>query len=195
MLDALAQNRIKPVDIINRYYRDKPKAQQILLDHSRKVCRRALKISHALAARGETVDSRFIAEAAMLHDIGMIRTQTPELGCNGSDPYLRHGVLGREILEKEGLPQHALVCERHIGVGLSAVEIGAQQLPLPQRDMRPQSLEEQIICYADLFYSKNKKNRTREKSPTAVRKKLAQYGHDKIAIFDNWLERFEPDLG
>jgi uncharacterized protein len=194
MFDPLARQRIRPANIIQRYYRDAPEAQQILLGHSRKVCRRALKVARALVARGEIVDLRFIAEAAMLHDIGMIYTHSPDLGCSGSEPYLRHGVLGREMLEKEGLPRHALVCERHIGVGLSAAEIRAQHLPLPQRDMRPQSLEEQIICYADLFYSKNKKNRKREKTPTEARKKLAQYGDEKSAIFDRWLEQFEPDL-
>lgn len=195
MPDPSARNFIRPADILGRYYQDTPKAHRILLEHSRKVCRRALKVARALAARGETVDIRFVAEATMLHDIGMIYTHTPELGCSGSEPYLRHGILGREMLEKEGLPRHALVCERHIGVGLSAAEIREQQLPLPQRDMRPQSLEEQIICYADLFYSKNKKNRKQEKEPAKVRKKLTKYGPDKVAIFDGWLERFEPDLG
>ena len=36
-----------------------------------------------------------------------------------------------KMLDSEGLPQHALVCERHIGVGLTMEDIRLQKLPLP----------------------------------------------------------------
>ena len=139
-------------------------------------------------------DRQFVSDAAMLHDIGMLETDSPDLGCHGSRPYLQHGIAGRLILEREGLPLHALVCERHIGIGLTAMEITEQLLPLPARDMLPISLEEQIICYADLYYSKGKKNRGMEKTPAKVRKSLARFGQDKPAIFDRWLQQFEPEL-
>ncbi len=54
----------------------------------------------------------------------------------------------------EGYPRHALVCERHTGAGLSLEGIIAQDLPVPHREMVPVSLEEQVICFADKFYSK-----------------------------------------
>jgi len=187
------KKRCYPIQIINKYYSDKPRAQQILLDHSRLVTRRALKISRYLIGQGEAIDLRFVAEAAMLHDIGMIMTDAPELGCHGKGSYLEHGIRGKEILENEGLFNHARVCERHIGVGLTAKEIEKQLLPLPARDMLPETLEEQIICYADLFYSKGEKNRNREKTTGKVRKKLAKYGKDKVKIYDQWQMRFEPD--
>ena len=38
-------------------------------------------------------------------------------------------IWGAEILRAEGFPQHALVCERHTGAGLSLEDIIAQQLP------------------------------------------------------------------
>jgi uncharacterized protein len=183
-----------PSKIIRKYYSNNPKAWQILLDHSRQVTRRALKIARYLQMQGNSIDLRFIAEAAMLHDIGIILTNTPELGCAGTGSYLQHGIKGKELLEQEGLPKHARVCERHIGVGLSADEIRQQQLPLPARDMQPETLEEQIICYADLFYSKTPKNHDHEKSPAEARKKLAKYGKNKVKIFDQWLEKFEPNL-
>ncbi|MFK5926712.1 MAG: HD domain-containing protein [Desulfuromusa sp.] len=183
-----------PAKIIDKYYANNPQARQILLVHSRLVTRRALKIGRYLQTQGEAIDLKFIAEAAMLHDIGMIKTDTPELGCNGEGSYLEHGIKGKVILEQEGLFKHARVCERHIGVGLTAKEINKQQLPLPARDMRPESLEEQIICYADLFYSKGKKNRQQEKTPEEVRDKLKKYGENKVKIFDQWREKFEPRL-
>ena len=184
--------KVRPADIIRKYYALNPQTWQVLLDHSRLVTRRALRIARSLQS-SETVDIQFIAEAAMLHDIGMILTNTPELGCFGDGSYLSHGVKGRELLEAEGLPRHALVCERHIGIGLSADEIREQQLPLPQRDMLPETLEEQIICYADLFYSKDLKKRHKEKSPAKVRKVLEKFGATKGEVFSRWQQKFEPE--
>ncbi|SEA81719.1 uncharacterized protein SAMN05660420_03284 [Desulfuromusa kysingii] len=182
-----------PIEIINKYYAKNPQARQILLDHSRLVTRRALKIGRYLQTQGEPVDLQFLAQAAMLHDIGMIKTNTPELGCHGKAPYLQHGIRGKEILEEEGLFQHARVSERHTGVGLTAKDISKQHLPLPVQDMRPETLEEQIICYADLFYSKGVKNRNREKTHQRVRDKLIKYGKSKVNIFDQWHKKFEPE--
>lgn len=185
---------VRPAELIRKYYSDNPKAWELLLDHSRLVTKRSLKIARTLLAQGVCVDQDFIAEAAMLHDIGMIMTDTPNLYCFGSDPYLCHGIRGKEILDREGLFRHGRVAERHIGVGLTAREIVQQQLPLPAQDMLPETLEERLISYADLFYSKGKKHRHLEKTPAKVRKELLEYGEDKIAIFDRWLLEFEPDL-
>ena len=184
----------RPADIIRKHYANHPAAWQILLHHSRQVCFRALAIARRLQQE-RSLDLQFIAEAAMLHDIGMIQTNTPQLGCHGDEPYLRHGIAGRSILEAEGLTRHALVCERHIGIGLTALEICEQKLPLPVRDMLPLSLEEQIICYADLFYSKNIKSRDKVKSPDKVRKSLTKYGVEKVAVFNRWQQLFEPEMG
>lgn len=185
--------RVRPANIIRKYYADNPEAWEILLFHCRQVARRAGKIARNLQQTRD-VDLQFVVEAAMLHDIGMIMTDTPALDCHGEGSYLCHGIQGKKILELEGLPRHARVCERHIGIGLTAAEIRRQKLPLPARDMLPETLEEQIICYADLFYSKDPKKRDRVKSPEKVRKTLAKYGEGKIATFDRWLNDFEPGL-
>jgi uncharacterized protein len=185
---------IYPAKLIRKYYSADPLAWQILLDHSRLVTRKALKIGRYLQAQGVAVDLKFIAEAAMLHDIGMILTDTPELGCHGQGSYLQHGIRGKEILEQEGLPRHARVCERHIGVGLTADEILRQHLPLPVRDMQPETLEEQIICYADLFYSKGGKTPSPEKTFAEIGEKLKKYGENKVEVFEHWQKKFEPDL-
>lgn len=140
--------------------------------------------------RGTTVDTDFVREAALLHDIGILFTAVPRLGCEGKLHYLCHGIKGRELLEAEGLLRHALVCERHIGVGLSAEEIVRQKLPLPVRDMLPLSVEERIVAYADLFFSKNPAKLGLERSVDQVRKSLARHGEDKVAIFDQWHEQF-----
>lgn len=181
---------VHTADLIRKYYLQSPQAHQLLLDHSRQVTRKALAIGRRLAWQ-LPIDLDFIAEAAMLHDIGMVFTHAPELHCHGELPYLAHGVKGCEILLAEGLPRHARVCERHTGVGLTATEITEQRLPLPARDMLPETLEEKIICYADLFFSKNRHDRGYEKSPSKVRKNLLRYGAQKGLIFDRWQQQFE----
>jgi len=186
-------NLVQPAKLIRKYSQGSPVALQIILDHSRLVTARAVKIARRLQSV-EPVDIQFVAEAAMLHDIGSIFTNAPDLGCFGEWPYICHGIQGGKLLREEGLNRHALVCERHIGVGLTAEEIIKNGLPLPARDMKPVTLEEEIICYSDLFYSKNSKDRGQEKEITTVRNTLNHFGPDKAEIFDRWLNKFEPEL-
>ena len=188
------KRKVRPAELIRKYYSSNPEAWEILLNHSRLVTKKSLKIARALISRGISIDLQFVAEAAMLHDIGMIMTDTPDLHCFGSGSYLEHGIKGKEILEHEGLFRHARVSERHIGVGLTATEIKQQKLPLPARDMRPETLEERLISYADLYYSKGEDRNDNGKSPEEVRRSLEEYGRDKIEIFNNWLKLFEPEL-
>ncbi|SFD68677.1 HD domain-containing protein [Thermophagus xiamenensis] len=175
------------ISILDKYYPGNHPARNILLTHSRKVQQKALQIADLHPELN--ADRQFIAEAAMLHDIGIFLTYAPEIGCNGTNPYICHGYLGREILEKEGLPCHALVCERHTGTGLTAEEIKSQKLPLPVREMVPLSIEEQIICFADKFFSKGR-NPEREKSIDEITRSLKKYGNDKIETFLKWKNIF-----
>jgi uncharacterized protein len=135
-------------------------------------------------------DLAFVESAALLHDIGIFLTDSPTLDCHGREPSIRHGILGREILEALGMPRHGIVCERHVGVGISAEDIRRFDLPLPVRDMRPVTVEEQIICYADKFFSKNGSGVTREKSAAEILESLKPYGADKVERFLGWMELF-----
>ncbi len=173
--------------LLARYLEGKP--LEIVLEHSRHVADLALEVADRLALPEETLV--FIEEAALLHDVGVCQVHAPSLGLHGTHPYIMHGVLGRTILEGEGLPLHALVCERHTGVGLTLNDIVRQALPLPQRDMCPESLSEQIICFADLFYSKKPGRLAERKTVDTVRKKLLPFGEEKVALFDSWLSRFD----
>jgi uncharacterized protein len=179
------------VALLGKYFTDTV-ALQIVVEHSRLVAAKALGAAVNLKTRN--IDRRFLEEAALLHDIGVCRTASPGIGCHGSEPYIRHGIIGREILESEGFPRHALVCERHIGVGLTVADIRAQSLPLPEREMTPVTMEEQIICFADLFYSKKPYSAMLEKTPDKVRENLARFDVDKVRIFDEWLKMFAPAL-
>jgi uncharacterized protein len=173
--------------ILDKYYPSNHPARKILLTHSYLVRDKSIEI--AIKHPELNADQEFITEAALLHDIGIFLTDAPSIGCHGKYPYICHGYLGREILEREDLPQHALVCERHTGTGLTAEEIVAQQLPVPYRNMVPETIEEKIICFADTFFSKGKDLET-EKSPEEAKKVLKKYGGEKVEIFSSWCKMF-----
>ncbi|MBW2611756.1 MAG: HD domain-containing protein [Deltaproteobacteria bacterium] len=175
---------MNPIGIISKYYEPDSKAYNLLVTHSRQVADKALAIAANLP--DHNLDMGFLKEASMLHDIGIFLTDAPGLGCNGRHPYLLHGLLGRRLLEKEDLPRHALVCERHVGVGISKKDVLNRGLPLPPRDMLPLSLDEKIICYADKFYSKNGTMPPREKSLDDVVDGIQNYGSDQVDRFLNW---------
>lgn len=166
--------------LFNKYYPEGEPLTALVWNHSRQVA----ELADRLAAQHPEldIDRRFLYEAALLHDIGVFRTHAPSVLCMGDEPYMRHGLIGAEILNAEGLPAHALVCERHIGVGLTADDIIEQHLPLPPRDMQPVSLEEKLVCYADNFFSKSHPEKM--KSFEDVRKSAARYGKDNVNRFD-----------
>lgn len=172
--------------VINKYYPEENQLKHILLTHSRAVARKALQIvdNHPELGANRT----FVEEAAMLHDLGIFLTDADGICCTGTHPYICHGYLGAEILQAEGYPQHALVCERHTGAGISLKNIDEQQLPIPHREMVPVSIEEQIVCFADKFFSKTRLDE--EKTVERARKSLARFGEEGLARFDVWCKRF-----
>lgn len=182
---------MNPLDIINEFYNPGSRSYQILVKHGQQVAKKAVDIAKRVPHLKP--DLTFIKEAAILHDIGMFKTYSPELGCSGKYPYVCHGYLGRELLEKKGFPAHALVCERHVGTGITAEDIKRHNLPLPQRDMVPISIEEQIICFADKFFSKNGNMADTEKPAEDILNSLRRYGPDKVACFQSWMRLFEKN--
>ena len=69
-----------------------------------------------------------------------------------------------------------------------------RNLPLPlDRVLYPISLEEQIICFADKFFSKT--HLGEEKPLERVKASLAKHGQHNIEQFDEWYERFNQELG
>jgi len=176
-----------PLEIISKYYEPGSKSYNILVSHCEAVREKALKIANK--HNELKPDLKFISEASMLHDIGIFKTNSPQLDCYGEYPYLCHGYLGAEILIAEGFPRHALVCERHIGVGITTQEIIANHLPLPLRDYVPITIEEQLICFADTFFSKSNGS-TKEKSIDEVRKSVLRFNGNHVNRFDEWCQIF-----
>lgn len=166
--------------ILLKYYEEGSALLALLLTHSEMVARKALECAER---RRLDVDKDFVYDAAMLHDIGIIRCDAPGILCHGTEHYIRHGIIGGGILRSEGLEKYARVCERHTGSGLTALEIEKEGLPLPHQDFLPETLEEKLICYADKFYSKSGDPKE-EKSIERVRRSMAHFGADSLARFD-----------
>lgn len=173
--------------IIDKYYPEDNELRAIIMRHSRDVADRALTIADRHPELG--LDRVFLEEAAMLHDIGVFRTDAPGIQCFGTEPYIRHGIIGAEIMRAEGFPRHARVCERHTGTGITRDAIRQFGLLLPDRDFVPETLEEQVICYADKFFSKSHLERVRTVGQAA--ESLAKFGEEGVARFMTWAERFE----
>jgi uncharacterized protein len=176
------------IDIIEKFYTPKTLLYNVSVEHGLQVAQKALSVADRLAHLKP--DRDFIYESAMLHDIGIVLTDMPRLGSYGNHPYIVHGILGRAMLEKIGLLRHAMVCERHIGVGLTKEDIQQQKIPLPLRDMVPVTLEEKIVCYSDKFFSKTLPEK-KEKTPEEIIKSLSRHGRDKVEKFLSWMNEFE----
>lgn len=177
-----------PLSILEKYYPPGSDSYRILLQHSMSVRNLALRISSQ--NKHLQADEEILSVAAMLHDIGIFLTNAPEIGCYGDYPYICHGFLGRELLEKEGFPKLALFCERHTGTGITLDEILQNQLPLPHRNMIPDTIEEKIICYADKFFSKSGENITKPKKLKQIYAQLIRYGEHKAREFDQFIGLF-----
>ena len=179
-----------PIQIIAQFYDRNSRAFEILVAHGEQVADKAIQAAGKVPHLQPDLD--FIRNAAMLHDIGILHTDSRGFDCHGKYPYICHGFLGREMLEKNGLPEYGLICERHIGVGISLNDIRNFHLPLPEREMLPVSIEEQIICYADKFFSKNGNGQKEngEKPVEQIIQSLKLYGQDKVDRFQKWAGMF-----
>lgn len=167
-----------------------PAARDLVYTHSLIVC----GIAEQLHARsGLAADIGLVRAGALLHDIGVYRLYD-EAGEFDHAHYIRHGVLGHDLLLEEGFPE--TICRFascHTGVGLSRDDVLLQGLPLPPRDYLASSAEESLVMYADKFHTKTTPPAllTARAYATGIRR----FGEDKAASFESMRTRFgEPDL-
>lgn len=177
-------------EVINKYYSQGSLALQILTVHSRAVAGKAAGLATQLGFSGQEIT--FIREASILHDIGIFFTNAPDIGCFGELPYICHGFKGHDLLLAEGLPRHALVCERHTGAGLTLADVRGFGGILPDRPMVPVSDSEILIAYCDKFFSKNPERLGEERTYEDAYESLLKFGVQKAETFHAWHVRFNP---
>jgi uncharacterized protein len=134
-----------------------------------------------------------VRAGCLLHDVGVYRLYNPS-GELDHASYVRHGVLGYELLHDLGFPDAICrFCSCHIGMGLSRDDVVRQGLPLPVDDYLAKNREEELVMFADKFHSKTTPPKFLTASSYA--RKVQRFGEDKAATFTSMLERFgEPDL-
>ncbi|MCL9796751.1 HD domain-containing protein [Frankia sp. AgKG'84/4] len=158
-------------------------------------CRIVWDIAATLLAAGAAPDAdrALVRTGALLHDIGVYRLYDTD-GHLDHTQYLRHGVLGHDLLAADGQP--AAVCRFascHTGVGLTREEIEAGSLPLPAADYLARTVEERLVMYADKFHSKSRPDSFL--TATAYRDQLRRFGAAKVTLFDTFVTEFGiPDL-
>lgn len=167
--------------LYDKYYAAGTPVRDILERHSRSVANLAIAINDELELG---IDTEQIEAAAMLHDIGIFKTDADGIGCHGTEPYIRHGVLGADLLRVEGAPEWAArVAERHTGAGITVEDIKDMDLPLPaDRELMPCTLLERLICYADKFYSKS--GDMKMKSIDRVRASMERHSQSTVYRFE-----------
>ncbi|NCC70393.1 HDIG domain-containing protein, partial [bacterium] len=98
---------INPYKILEKYYKNNIKTKEILISHGKSVYKKALEIIEI--SKIKNIDLKFLENACILHDIGVLNINAPKIFCFGKRPYIEHGILGAEILRKEGLDKIALI--------------------------------------------------------------------------------------
>ncbi len=132
-----------------------------IVEHCRTVAMLTKILADEFARRGESFDSDGAIAAALLHDIGRSRVQTP-----------RHGLEGSEMLEREGVDEAiAEMVRRHVGAGLSPEE--AKKLGLPDYDYVPRTREQMAVCFSDKMV-----DGTRVRPLAEEVKRFERKGHD-----------------
>jgi uncharacterized protein len=169
-------------------------ADQLLTRAGRVPAREANAAAGGLAGAAAGIDRDLVRAGCLLHDVGAYRLYD-EAGRLDSAGYIRHGVLGHELLAAAGYPE--AICRfasRHTGVGITRDDIIRQELPLPPADYVAETPEELLVMYADKFH-------TKATPPSFLSAEfyasyVRRFGPDKVAAFEELRDRFgEPDLG
>ncbi|MFE3459277.1 HD domain-containing protein [Nocardiopsis aegyptia] len=175
---------------LHEKYAPTPEAFALVYTH----CEIVGAIAEHLIDRSElALDRALVRAGCLLHDIGVYRLY----GASGRldrARYVSHGVLGHETLTGEGLPETLCrFCSHHTGVGLTRVDVREQGLPVPERDYLAESIEEELVMYADKFHSK--RNPPVFLTADSYAASVARFGEDKVVRFKEMRTRFgTPDL-
>lgn len=146
-----------------------------------------------IAASAVAVDAALVRAGCLLHDIGVYRLYDVD-GRLDQANYVRHGLLGHELLAAEGFPEELCrFCSCHTGVGLTKLDVECQGLSLPPADYLAVSAEERLVMYADKFHSKT--TPPKFVSADSYAAYVGRFGEDKVAAFQSMRGTFgDPAL-
>ncbi len=131
------------------------------------------------------IDINLLIDGALLHDIGAYFCLNRDYSIK--IPYIMHGILGEQFLIDNKIDlKIARFASHHTGVGISKEDIKRLKLPLPIKDFIPETIEEEIVCYADNFHSKRGIFSTFDDIETELR----PYGKDKLKRLNEFKKKY-----
>lgn len=140
------------IEHLHRKYAPNQHVYDLVYSHCKIVAEIA---SWCSANAGTEVDKKLLESAALLHDIGSYVFFDDKGEDLNRRLYPQHAILGAKILADEGIDEAITkIVESHILLGLSKQEIIDFPWPLPERNYEPQTVEGELLCYADRFHSK-----------------------------------------
>ncbi|HWZ65450.1 MAG TPA: HD domain-containing protein [Patescibacteria group bacterium] len=182
---------LQAIEELHKKYAPTPEILELVLTHCEIVSDVAQQL---ITAKKLKVNAELVQVGCLLHDIGVYPlfdgTGKEREGLN----YITHGVRGEAILKDEGFPETIQrFASHHTGVGLSMHDIISQKLPLPEQDYMAETLEEELIMYADKFHSKTEPPSF---NPYDWYKQyVAKFGEGKVKKFEQMAQKFGvPDL-
>lgn len=181
-----------PEEIRALHEKHAPNAEAFALVHTH--CEIVWSVAEQLisAARLD-VDAELVRAGCLLHDIGVYRLYGDDGRLDHAN-YVRHGLLGHELLAGEGLPEPLCrFCSHHTGVGVTKDDVLRQGLPIPPADYLAVTREERLVMYADKFHSKSRPSAFL--SPDAYAAHVRRFGEEKVTAFAALRAEFgDPDL-
>ncbi|MGW4022022.1 HD domain-containing protein [Streptomyces sp. NPDC005009] len=181
-----------PEEIRALHQKHAPTAEAFTLVHTH--CEIVWSVAERLISVSRLdVDAELVRAGCLLHDIGVYRLYGDD-GRLDHENYVRHGLLGHELLAGEGFPEPLCrFCSHHTGVGLTRHDIETQRLPLPPADYLAVTAEERLVMYADKFHTKSRPSVFLTPDEYAVH--VRRFGEDKVTAFEALRTEFgDPDL-
>ncbi|MEZ3178680.1 HD domain-containing protein [Streptomyces pimonensis] len=181
-----------PEEIRALHEKHAPDAEAFTLVHTH--CEVVWSIAEQLISASRLdVDAELVRAGCLLHDIGVYRLYGDD-GRLDHGNYIRHGLLGHELLGNEGFPEPLRrFCSHHTGVGVTKDDVLRQNLPIPPADYLAVTREERLVMYADKFHSKSRPSAFL--SPDAYAAHVRRFGEEKVAAFQALRAEFgDPDL-
>ncbi|MFF5157447.1 HD domain-containing protein [Streptomyces sp. NPDC000348] len=181
-----------PEEIRALHEKHAPTAEALELVHTH--CEIVWSVAEQLISASRLdVDAELVRAGCLLHDIGVYRLYGDD-GLLDHGSYIRHGLLGHEILGREGFPEPLRrFCSHHTGVGVTKDDVLRQGLPIPPADYLAVTREERLVMYADKFHSKSRPSAFL--SPDAYAAHVRRFGEEKVTAFQALRTEFgDPDL-
>lgn len=187
-------NHIPTINEIERFhhkYAPNDKVYNLVYGHCQIVSEISLWCADNIAHETK-IDKKLLQAACLLHDVGSYAFFDND-GNNLNDRlYPQHAILGAKILEDEGVDNRITsIVATHVLLGLTKKEIIETPWYLPERGYEPNSVEGQLLCYADRFHSKTPTFNAFDTFHDRLRQNLPL----QAAKFEEWSNRFGmPDI-